>query len=99
MNTEWFTHALKSEGLPDPVWVERAPGGMQEHSHPFESKALITEGMITLVVNGVTTHYGPGEVFHLMAGQMHSETYGPQGVKYLVSRKEVRPKMANETGN
>jgi len=55
--------------------------------------------MITLVVNGVTTHYGPGEVFHLMAGQMHSETYGPQGVKYLVSRKEVRPKMANETGN
>jgi len=28
-----------------------------------------------------------GEVFHLAAEQAHSESYGPEGVRYLVGRR------------
>jgi quercetin dioxygenase-like cupin family protein len=83
-----FLKTLESKGFPGPIRIVREPGGLGEHSHPFESQALITQGSITLVIDGVETSYLPGDVFHLLSGQVHSESYGPEGVEYLVSRKE-----------
>jgi len=83
-----FLKSLDLEGLPEPVLVEREHGEMGVHHHPFESKALIIDGSISIVIDGVKTEYRTGDEFHLMPYQKHSESYGLTGVKYLVSRKE-----------
>ena len=80
---------LKQEGYPDPVEVMREPDGhLNEHSHPFEVKALVLGGSIELVTNGLAQTYRSGEVFHLSYEQLHAETYGPEGVHYLAARKQ-----------
>ena len=40
-----------------------------------------------VVVDGKETHCRPGDTFHLNANIMHTETYGPNGVKYIAGRK------------
>jgi len=83
-----FTAELRRAGFAQSVEVEwPANGSLEEHSHPFESRALILSGEITLCVDGRETRYGSGETFHLPHGTMHRERYGPAGVRYLVGRK------------
>lgn len=88
MDKATFLQLLAQDHFPEPVLVVRDPGSMDEHCHPFESKALIMEGSLCLTMNGMTKEYTVGEVFHLMYQENHSESYGPNGVQYLVSRKE-----------
>ncbi len=88
MNRDMFEAALISEGFSDIVTVERiADGFLDTHAHPFEAKALILAGDITLQIDAVTCRYQPGEIFHLPANQIHTERYGAGGVRYLVGRK------------
>ena len=88
MNSEEFTQQLHNEGFGTVVKVEREPNGsMDLHSHPFEAKALILEGEITISAEGKTRHCLPGDVFQLAAYVPHTESYGPQGVSYLAGRK------------
>lgn len=88
MERDEFIEALKREGFAEVVTVTRDPqGALDEHTHPFEAKALILFGELTLRV-GETDHlYKAGDTFHLPANQAHSEKYGPDGVQYLVGRK------------
>ena len=89
MNRDQFIQTLGQEGYPDPVEVLREPNGhLDHHTHPFEVKALVLSGSIELTINGSTSHYSAGSVFHLGFEELHSETYGPQGVRYLAARKE-----------
>ena len=88
MDQTSFQLDLAKEGFPAPVVVERLHGEIGPHEHPFEAKALILEGNITIEVDGVKTEYQVGDVFHLMPHVVHSEMYGALGVKYLVGRKE-----------
>jgi hypothetical protein len=90
MDQEIFKLALLEKGLPEPILIERKAGQMGEHSHPFEANALILDGNITLTIDGFSIQYNPGDVFHLLPHIKHSESYGPQGVQYLVSRKEAK---------
>jgi len=88
LNPTDFTAQLTADGISNVVTVERDPNGfVDEHSHPFASRALILEGEITLVVRGQETVYRTGDVFQLAAGESHTERYGPSGVRYLVGRK------------
>jgi len=88
MTAGQFTTELRQAGFEQVVEVEwPANGYLEEHSHPFESRALILSGEITLTVEGRETRYGVGEVFHLAHGALHKERYGPAGVRYLVGRK------------
>ena len=90
MNTQEFHDELKANGFDVAVAVDRLVGyAMDEHQHPFDACALITAGDITLVVDGVSTRYGTGEVFRLPAGTPHLEAAGPQGVSYLSGRRPV----------
>ncbi|WP_231969697.1 cupin domain-containing protein [Polynucleobacter necessarius] len=67
--------------------MQQIPNGrLDQHEHPFEVKALVTEGSI--VIDGICSVYKPGDIFQLDCGQPHAESYGPQGVKYLASRKQ-----------
>lgn len=88
MNAADFSEQLRKEGFSTFVEVTReAHGGLGLHRHPFQSKALILEGDLTLVVDGVESQYRAGEVFELAYEQEHAERYGPNGVKYLVGRR------------
>ena len=88
MNREQFFQKLEQEGYPQPVEVAREPKeSLGNHTHPFEVIALVLSGNIELTVDGITSNYGPGNVFHLKHEQLHSETYGPNGVHYLAARK------------
>ena len=62
---------------------------MDEHTHPFEAKALILAGEIRIVTAQGERVYRAGDLFHLQAHEPHSEFYGPLGVRYLSGRKPV----------
>lgn len=90
MNTSEFETSLKVDGFGEITTVERMAGyELGEHAHPFDARALITAGQITLVVDGVSTIYGVGDIFRLAAGTPHHESAGPQGVSYRVGRRAV----------
>ncbi|QWE09213.1 cupin [Polynucleobacter ibericus] len=89
MNIEEFLRLLQQHGFPEPVEVQQPPNSqLGIHEHPFEVKALVIAGDITIVADGITKIYSTGDVFHLGFQQPHSESYGPEGVKYLASRKQ-----------
>ena len=88
INQTTFEALLKEKGFPAPVLVERDAGGLGLHCHDFEPMALVLDGEIEIEVNGKTTVYRFGDIFHLERNQLHSERYGVKGVRYLASRKE-----------
>lgn len=88
MNRDDFLKVLSQDSFPEPVLVVREQGGfLDTHTHPFEVKALVTQGQIDIVIDGLKQTYLSGDVFHLMHSQEHAESYGNQGVQYLASRK------------
>ena len=90
MNTQEFHDELKAGSFEPAVAIDRPVGyAMGEHQHPFDACAFVTAGDITLVVDGVSSRYGVGEVFRLPAGTSHLEAAGPQGVSYLSGRRPV----------
>lgn len=89
MNSEQFLQSLRQDGFPDPVEVQQLPNGRLDiHEHPFEVRALVIDGAITISIDDVSKIYKAGEIFYLRFKQPHAESYGPQGVKYLASRKQ-----------
>jgi quercetin dioxygenase-like cupin family protein len=92
MDRREFEALLAAERFEQGMTVERDPGGsMDLHSHPFEAKALVIEGELSIRTAQGERLYRAGEVFHLLAAVPHSETFGPGGVKYLVGRKQPVP--------
>jgi quercetin dioxygenase-like cupin family protein len=88
VHIEEFTEQLRRSGFDQIVLVEREPlGRLDSHSHPFQSRALVVEGEITLIVDGQEMLYRAGDIFQLERGQLHIERYGGDGVRYLVGRK------------
>ena len=88
MTEQEFRNQLAADGITTVVAVEReANGFMDTHTHPFEARALILDGEITIVAEGNTQHCVAGDTFRLAANVPHTETYGPRGVKYLAGRK------------
>jgi quercetin dioxygenase-like cupin family protein len=88
MTPEEFKSELGKVGFTEFVLVEWPADGMAAlHSHPFEARALILSGEITLKVDGSEHCFRPGEVFQLARGQPHEERYGPSAVRYLVGRR------------
>jgi quercetin dioxygenase-like cupin family protein len=89
MEREAFTESLTKEGFPEAIIVKRdANTAMDIHTHSFEAKALIIEGDMHIRVGDEERTYRVGDVFHLAANESHSERYGPNGVTYLVGRKQ-----------
>jgi hypothetical protein len=88
MDTTAFTQSLTASGFDTIATVSRpANDWLDTHTHPFEARALITQGDIRLEVAGQHTTYRAGDVFHLPAHAAHAEWIGPQGVTYIVGRR------------
>jgi quercetin dioxygenase-like cupin family protein len=88
MNADDFESALKRAGYLDVETKQFKPGlATQPHAHPFDVRALVLDGEITLVANGVSRTYRAGEIFEMAAGCEHAEQYGPAGARNLVGRR------------
>ncbi len=88
MNIQEFEAHLKADHFDEIVSLQKPVGyAMGEHTHPFEARALITQGDITLTVDGAATTYGVGDIFRLPAQTPHHENAAAHGVTYLVGRK------------
>ncbi len=62
---------------------------VEEHAHPFEAQALVVAGQMWLTSAGQTRHLVAGDEFHLHAGTLHAERYGPEGATYWVARRKA----------
>jgi quercetin dioxygenase-like cupin family protein len=69
-----------------------------EHAHPFDVRALVLNGEITLTVEGVEYAYREGDIFVLPAGHRHAEAVGPAGVDYLVGRRPLETESNHQAG-
>jgi len=45
------------------------------HSHDTENCGVVTEGELILLTNGSERRLGPGQWYHLTAGQMHAARF------------------------
>ncbi len=90
MSPAEFEATLKADHFGEMLRVERPAGyALGEHTHTFDARALIVSGEFTLMVDGVSTIYAPGDIFRLPAGTPHHESAGPNGATYLSGRKEM----------
>ncbi|MBN3754969.1 cupin [Paraburkholderia sp. Tr-20389] len=88
MDRDEFIDALKREGFAEVVTVTRDPHGtLDDPTHPFEARALVLHGELTIRTGATERVYKTGDVFHLQANESHSERFGADGVQYLVGRK------------
>jgi quercetin dioxygenase-like cupin family protein len=87
MDAKTFEAQLKRDGYD--VVTNTTPGAKTnpEHSHPFEVKALVLKGALTLHRDGAVRTYRPSETFSMPKGCMHFESYGPEGAVVLVGKK------------
>jgi quercetin dioxygenase-like cupin family protein len=90
MDRDRFEAPLRAEGYPEIRTNELPPSRHNpEHTHPFDVRALVLQGDITLTVEGTARTYREGDEFSMKAGCAHVEDAGAQGVKYLVGRRPV----------
>ena len=89
MDTTQFETELKRDGF---LEVEQKTVGpnvsVEEHTHPCDVRAMVLEGEVTLRFDGKTQTCRAGDSLTMAAGCAHSESYGPQGVTYLVGRRK-----------
>jgi quercetin dioxygenase-like cupin family protein len=84
-----FEFALRRDGFAVERKVLPPDRRVPEHAHPFDVRALVLNGEITLTVEGIEYAYREGDIFVLPAGYAHAEAVGPTGVDYLVGRRHA----------
>jgi quercetin dioxygenase-like cupin family protein len=88
VKTQAFEDDLKRDGFAN-IETKSVESNKRvgEHSHPFDVRAKVLAGEITLTCAGVSRTYRTGDVFSMGAGCEHAERCGPAGVTYTVGRK------------
>ena len=88
MKVQTFEDDLKRDGFVE-IETKSAESNKHvgDHSHPFDVRAKVLAGEITLTCAGVSRSYRAGDVFSMEAGCEHAEQCGPAGVTYTVGRK------------
>ncbi len=87
MDLDLFHEQLTRDGYEILMREMPADKFVDTHSHPFDVRAVVTSGEITLHCHGETKTYREGDLFELAAGINHTEQYGPVGVQYVLGRK------------
>jgi len=88
MDRQAFEAALVADGYECETVSREAGLARPEHHHPFDTRALVLDGSITLESEGGQRTYAAGEVFFMAAGCTHREIMGPEGVSLLVGRRK-----------
>ena len=87
MDRQTFEAELKRDGYEISTTTTAGAKVNPEHSHPFDVRALVLKGSMTLTQGGKAQTYKAGESFAMVRGCSHFESYGPQGAVTLVGRK------------
>ena len=88
MDKTAFENELREQGYGEVVDRRMEPRAVNPgHAHEFDAKLLILEGAMTIASQGGERTYRSGEIFEMPAGRQHSETAGPDGVRYLAGRR------------
>lgn len=70
--------------------IEMTPGRVTpEHDHAWDIRGMVLEGRFTIDIGGSAETYGPGEVFEVPAGVVHSERHDPNGGLLLIGRRKT----------
>lgn len=69
--------AYRLEAADCEVLFASYPGGttIAPHTHPTENVGVITAGELILVHGGEERRYGPGDWYHLAAGEEHAARF------------------------
>jgi quercetin dioxygenase-like cupin family protein len=88
MERQVFESELKRDGYDEILTgTTEGPRHNAEHSHPYDVKAMVLDGAITLAWEGRTQTFRAGDIFTMARGCPHTETFGPEGAVTLVGRK------------
>jgi quercetin dioxygenase-like cupin family protein len=88
MDQQSFEDALKRAGFEEiTTKVTLNEKHNREHSHPFEVRAMVIQGALTLTWDGQTKTFKAGDIFTMRRGCPHAESYGPEGAVILSGRK------------
>ena len=87
MDKETFEAELKREGYEVLTNTTPGPKANPEHTHPFDVKAMVLEGAITLGSNNTSRTFTAGDIFTMARGCPHTESYGPEGAVILSGRR------------
>ena len=87
MDQKAFETELKRDGYD--IMTNTTPGAKvnPEHSHPFDVRAMVLKGALTLTREGQSRTYRPGETFAMPRGCLHHESYDDEGAVVLFGRK------------
>lgn len=87
MDQQTFEAELERDGYE--AMTNTTPGAKvnPEHSHPFDVRAMVLKGALTLTRGSDSHTYKPGEIFTMDRGCLHYESYGPEGAVVLLGRK------------
>jgi quercetin dioxygenase-like cupin family protein len=88
IDTSAFEAELTAEGYEVSTKSMEPSMELDDHTHDFSVRLLVTGGEIAVTVNGEVSRCGAGDQFMLAAGRVHSEVVGPDGVTFIVGRKE-----------
>jgi len=87
MNRETFEAELKRDGYEIMTNTTAGAKVNPEHSHPFDVRAMVMDGALSLTREGKTETYRSGQVFSMPRGCLHYESYGADGAVVLLGRK------------
>ena len=88
MDRTIFENGLRQQGYGEVVDRRMQPREVNPaHAHEFDARLLVLEGAMTIASEGGERSYRAGEFFAIPAGRPHSETAGPEGVRYLAGRR------------
>lgn len=87
MDRATFEAELKRDGFEIHTNTTVGPKTNPEHSHPFDVRAMVLQGALTLTSDGSTRTYRTGETFTMAKGCLHAESYGDEGAVTLSGRK------------
>jgi quercetin dioxygenase-like cupin family protein len=93
LTREAFEEDLRREGFEVINGGQKADLTEDLHAHDFDVRIMVLGGEITLIRDGASRTFGPGECCEIPEGCLHATKTGPEGVAYLVG-KAVRHRAA-----
>lgn len=91
-----FETALRADGF-SVVNSSQKPNNMSgNHCHDFDARLLVLGGEITITRDNKAETFRAGDCCEVLAGTMHSECVGPEGVALLTGRRRTGGKLTRE---
>lgn len=88
MDIEAFKAGLARDGYTEVIERSMEPGlFVDEHTHPFDVRALVLEGSALIACGDERREVGPGDILELAADTVHTEQYGDAPYRFLVGKR------------